>query len=390
MPRTPKPGTSLPGARNEKTRKPKARIWEPTPVETEPPDDLYGRGRTDRVFRFMDALYHGVYKATARFSRPFGPPEPRDNRFTVTVEEVRREAEGVVSLRLARPGGYPFPAWTPGSHLDVTLPSGLRRQYSLNGDPDDRYYARIAVRLISETGGSGEVHRTRPGTELSVSLPHNAFPLVPDVPVLFVAGSIGITPILPMARQCERIGADWRLVYTGRTRASLPFVEELTAKYGTEKVRVRTDDEDGRPDVSALLHTAPEGGAVYLCGPPPMLDAAYRAFDDCPARRIHTERFSPPPITDGRPFEVQVGRDGPVLPVPADRTALDVLTDHDPHTPYSCRQGFCGTCKVRVLAGEADHRDGRLTDAEKDDGDMLVCVSRASGRLVVEPKGGRA
>jgi ferredoxin-NADP reductase len=203
--------------------------------------------------------------------------------------------------------------------------------------------------------------------------------------VLLIAGGIGVTPILPMVREAAWRGLDWTFLHTGRTRASLPFAEEtaLLARRHPGRVEVLADDEDGVPDAAALLARAPRGAAVYCCGPAPMLDALRRAFPESPAGALHFERFTTAPIVDGKPFTLRL-RDGRELPVPADRSALDVLRDADPTTAYSCKQGFCGVCRLRVRSGTVDHRDHRLTDDQRAAGDMLVCVSRADDGACLE------
>jgi ferredoxin len=150
-------------------------------------------------------------------------------------------------------------------------------------------------------------------------------------------------------------------------------------------VQIRPDDEFGILDGTHLLAGAPQRGAVYCCGPTPMLDGVRTGFHTCPAQALHFERFAPPPVVGGTPFEIQLGRNGQVLTVPADRTALDVLREARPAVAYSCRQGYCGTCRLRVLDGVVEHRDRRLTDRQRADGEILVCVSRAeSTRLILD------
>ncbi|HVV11727.1 PDR/VanB family oxidoreductase [Amycolatopsis sp.] len=290
-------------------------------------------------------------------------PVNRDLR--LRVAKVRREAEDVVSLRLTN--GSPLPAWRPGAHLDLHLSSGLRRQYSLCGDPADRFSYRIAVRRIG--AGSAEVHSLAEGDEVIVRGPRNAFPYAPANRSLFIAGGIGITPILPMVRAAT---GNWRLIYCGRSRESLPFLDEI-ARLDPARVRIRTDDVDGVPDVTDLLGGF--DGSVYLCGPAPMLDGIRRTHQG----PLHFERFAPPPVVDGRPFEVELSRSGDVLPVPADASALSVIQARLPGVSYSCRQGFCGTCRVRVLGGEVEHRGGATFGHTEDS--MLICVSRGCGRI---------
>lgn len=321
------------------------------------PRDLRGRDRPDRalvVLRALAAAYRTIGRSPGR------EPVPVDRTLRLAVVERAVVATDVVALRLAAPDGRPLPAWQPGCHLDVGLPSGRSRQYSLTGDPDDRRCYRIAVRRLPGGAGSAEAHALPVGAPVAVRGPRNAFPFVPRPRTLFVAGGIGITPIAPMVRAAARRGVDWHLLYTGRTRASMPFLDSLGE---SARITVRPDDEHGGPP-SDLLARAPSGGAVYACGPPPMLDAVRAAFPGSGAAALHTERFSPPPVRGGRPFQVLLSRSGAVLDVPADRTVLDVVREVRPDVAYSCRQGFCGTCRV---------------------GTVLLCTDRATGdRLVLD------
>ncbi|WP_405145304.1 PDR/VanB family oxidoreductase [Nocardia salmonicida] len=316
-----------------------------------------------------------VYKKV--FTQPtLSPPRPvRHNGFDldVRVEAVHAEAADVVSLTLAGVEGGSLPSWRPGSHIDVFLASGRQRQYSLCGDPRDRHRYRIAVRRLDDgDGGSREMHALRSGDRLRIRGPRNAFTFVETAPsYLFIAGGIGITPILPMARAA---GARGRLVYLGRSRATMPFLGELPA--GTD---VRPDDEFGTPDLPALLATAAGGAAVYVCGPAPVLDAAQRSlFALNPTASLHTELFSARPVTDGEEFDVTLARSGETLRVGSTETALDAIRRARPDVAYSCRQGFCGSCKTKVVAGEIDHRDRLLPAGERAD-QMLTCVSRSAG-----------
>ena len=334
-----------------------------------PPPDLYGRARPDRLFRALVPVVAAYRGLSARGARGQPPVRAVERDIAVEVRAVVAEADGVVGLVLADPAGAPLPAWRPGCHVDVLLPSGTLRQYSLCGDPRDRHSYRIAVRLLGE--GSAEVHRLTVGARLVLRGPRNAFPFVDTGPCVFIAGGIGITPILPMARAAR----DWRMVYTGRTRAAMPFLDELAA-LGADRVTVLADDEHGRPAADALLAGAPDGAALYCCGPAPMVELVKAAWSG----PLHVERFSPPPVVDGRPFELQLGRGGPVVPVAAEETALTALRRARPDIAYSCRQGFCGTCRVPVLSGSVEHRGRRPSEEDS----MLVCVSRADGRVVLD------
>ncbi|MGF1432286.1 PDR/VanB family oxidoreductase [Kitasatospora sp. LaBMicrA B282] len=352
-----------------------------------PPPDLYGRPRLDRFMHAITA-FSDVY--TPAMGRPLlrrNPrlPAPRARApLTLVVTGHRAVAEDVVELRLADPSGDRLPAWQPGAHLRLTLPSGKERHYSLCGDPADRGAYRIAVRRIADGGGgSREIHDDlHLGMRLTVRGPRNGFAFCGEPTLLLVAGGIGITPLLPIAREAQRRGLDWQLVHAGRTAASLPFTEELRA-LDPARVRFVTDRV---PTGAELLAGARPGTAVYCCGPAPMLAAVQDAFADSPARALHFERFTAAPILDGRPFALQLGTDGERVEVPADRSALDVLREARPDLAYSCQQGFCGTCRVQVLAGTPEHRDRRLTAEERASGALLPCVSRAAegATLVLE------
>ncbi|MFF9842335.1 PDR/VanB family oxidoreductase [Streptomyces sp. NPDC020422] len=299
----------------------------------------------------------------------------------VLVAQRSEPAAGVVQLRLEGAG---LPAWQPGAHIDVVLPSGAVRQYSLCGDPADRDAYTIATRLIEEErggrGGSREVHeQLHVGTEIEIRGPRNRFPLTPAPSYVFVAGGIGITPILPMVRAAEAAGADWRLLYCGRHRATMPYVHEVE-KLGRGRTTVVTEHETGgRPDLS-FLGELPAETAVYCCGPEGLMDAVGAALPE--GRVPALERFSAAPTEGGEPFEVELRRSGRTLTVAADQSVLAAVREAVPGVLYSCRQGFCGTCRQRVLAGEVDHRDELLTDEERADS-MLICVSRCAGEKLV-------
>ncbi|MGW4843612.1 ferredoxin reductase [Nocardia brasiliensis] len=228
------------------------------------------------------------------------PQSLRRNGFEVVVDRIEPEADGVVSLYLRDPDGDALPAWTPGAHIELCLPSGRLRQYSLTNDPAERGYYRIAVRYLEHgNGGSREVHeRLRVGDRLPIRGPRNAFPLLAAARYLFVAGGIGITPILPMVVAAERAGTAWRLMYFGRSRARMPFLCELARLTGGDVV-VRPDDEFGLPDPRMIFAQTPTGAAVYVCGPPVLAEAGREllALHD-PTASLHTERFAPAPMRD--------------------------------------------------------------------------------------------
>lgn len=350
-----------------------------------PPPDVHGRDRPDRFMRGLAALM-SVYSKLIALDRPRPPVQAVDRDLRLAVDDARAEADDVRSLRLVPVDGSALPAWSPGSHIDVVLPSGRQRQYSLCGDPADRGSYRIAVRRIADGGGgSREVHDELDiGSRITARGPRNAFPFIRAQRYLFIAGGIGITAILPMVRAAAAAGTDWRFVYCGRSRESMPFLDEI-ARLAPERVSIRPDTEYGLPVSSGeLLEQAPQDATVYCCGPIPMITGVRMDLAISRAAELHSERFSAPPIVDGKPFELHLSRTGRTLRVPADRTALEVVQQVLPDVAYSCRQGFCGTCKVGLLGGTADHRDHVLTDDERADS-MTICVSRAErGPLVLD------
>lgn len=310
------------------------------------------------------------------------------------VEQVQREADGVVSLRLVHPDGKPLPEWSPGAHVDLVLPSGLVRQYSLCGDPGDLSGYRIGVlREADGRGGSQEIHDTAlTGRELGVRGPRNHFPLVEAPRYLFLAGGIGITPILAMARDASRRGVPWRLVYGGRTRATMAFLDELRALPGAQ-VELVPQDDCGLLPLERVLDSVEGDTAVYCCGPEPMIRAVEEACGRrLPTGALHVERFSassaPPPLVPeaAATFEVELASSAVVLTVPPDRTVLDVVREVLPTVPYSCEEGFCGACETAVLDGVPEHHDTILTDSERtSNATMMICVGRASSpRLVLD------
>lgn len=363
------------------------------PVPTELPPDLFRKSGHDRTTQLISMVAGARLRWSALINRRASAGAVDDHRMRLRIVERRVEAHDndVVSLLLAAPDGRALPSWRPGAHLDLELPSGRLRQYSLCGDPADRQHYRIAVRRIPEgLGGSTEVHDTlHRGVDLTVRGPRNAFPFVPPgygssaTRVHFVAGGIGITPILPMVRLAHRFGLEWTMVYTGRTRDALPFLAELES-FG-DRVTVRTDDDFGLPGAADLLPDVGTGAAIYCCGPVPMTATVAAAVRELPDVELHSERFSPAPVVDGTPFRVELAQTGEVLDIPADRPILDEVLRARPDIAYSCRQGFCRTCKVRVLDGDADHRDTVLTPEERAAGELLICVSRCAGdRLVLD------
>jgi ferredoxin-NADP reductase len=341
------------------------------------------------VLKAMGQLARGYSRlfTESRIADRMSPARPvrragYDARLEVVA--VERVAHDVVSLTLSRPDRTPLPRWTPGAHIDVFTPAGRQRHYSLIGDRFDPVHYRIAVRQVPDGLGSAELHRVRVGETLRVRGPRNAFSLAPADEYVFIAGGIGITPILPMVREVASGPSPWRLVYTGRSRSSMPFIDELT-ELGHDGVLIRPDDQYGTPDLAELCAAASTRAAFYVCGPPAMIerarDAATAAAEAGSTAEFHSERFSAAPIVDGRAFTVQLTESDLTVDVAADESALAAIRRVKPDVQYSCQQGFCGACRVRLVDGVVEHRDRVLTPDQHGDS-MMICVSRAQSASI--------
>lgn len=309
------------------------------------------------------------------------------DQLRLIVQRRFREADGVISLELADVEGSELPSWSPGAHVDLCLPD-FTRQYSLCGDPADRNHYRLGVLLEpAGRGGSRFVHDSlNTGCTVDARAPRNHFRYMPAPEYLFIAGGIGITPLLPMIAQAEAEDRPWRLVYGGRTRRTMAFLGELAA-YG-DKVQVVPQDECGLLELAALLAVRGERH-VYCCGPEPLLAAVERLCADWPAGRLHVERFTAK-VADGEDeqtaFEVECAESGAIVTVLPGQSMLDALLAAGIDLNYDCREGTCGTCELDLLEGVADHRDAVLSAEERDAGELIFpCVSRArSPRLVID------
>lgn len=307
----------------------------------------------------------------------------------LVVDRTAREADDIISIVLRDPGGGELPSWEPGAHIDLTLPSGLSRQYSLCGNVDETDRYEIAVlREANGRGGSREVHEAaRPGQRFVVRAPRNNFRFDGAPDYLFLAGGVGITPLLPMVAAAEQAGASWKLVYGGRSRSSMAFADRL-APHGRNVVLL-PEDECGRPDFEALLKETTVATLVYACGPAGMLAAVAEGYAAHPvAAALRVERFAAdgPVDVTGEAFEVELARTGETVSVPPHRSILEAVRDVLPNVPYSCEEGYCGECETPVLAGVPEHRDTYLTDEEREAGEtMMICVGRCRGtRLVLD------
>jgi ferredoxin-NADP reductase len=304
----------------------------------------------------------------------------------VRTRQLRLEADGVVSVQLTDPTGAELPPWQPGAHLTVELPTGLNRQYSLCGSTKDSHTYRIGVlRHPRSRGGSEYVHSfLRPGQQVRISTPLNNFPLVAAQRYLFIAGGIGITPILPMITKVAAAGLPWQLEYCGRSSTSLAFLDEIPVHSG--QVRTYLRDCGERLKLQDLLTEPQLKTAVYACGPESLLAGIEEAMVAWPGDALHVERFAAraKPTLPDTEFEVECVRSNRTLTIPVGRSVLTVLEENGLPVEGSCREGVCGTCQTRVLAGRPDHRDDILTDTERETGDrMYICVSRCAGKRLV-------
>lgn len=311
------------------------------------------------------------------------------NTLNLQVTQKQHEADEVVSLRLRCADAAALPAWSPGAHIEVELgPERLRRHYSLCGDPDEKEWRIAVLREPLGRGGSAHVHDVlAPGDTVHAWGPMNDFALVEAERYVFVAGGIGITPILPMARHTLTAGRPTVVAYGGRRRSRMAFLQEVEAlaDLGAE-LHISPEDETGLLDLAAYLAVPDDAAVVYCCGPLPLLEAVERQCARWPAGSLHRESFtgSVEPHASEAAFEVELARSGRRLRVAADRTLLETLEDAGFDHPHSCRAGICGTCLVGVLDGEPEHFDDILTDEERASGTvMLPCVSRSRSPVLV-------
>ena len=310
---------------------------------------------------------------------------PNEAEILMRVDHRRSVADNVLALTIVPVANPALPRWAPGAHIDLMLPCGLTRQYSLCGDPADRERWTVAVlREPSGRGGSRFVHdRLVVDATVSVRGPRNRFPLVNAESYVLIAGGVGITPILPMARELAAAGADWHLHYGGNRRSSMAFRAELE-HVDAQRVRIYPEDEVGLIDLEPLLSSSAAATAVYCCGPAPLIDAVAAHCSNRPDA-LHVESFVPrdpgESADDVRSFEVKLARSGVTVSVPPHASILDAVEAAGIPVRSSCREGICGTCETTVLAGEVDHRDSLLTPAEREaNATMFICVSRARTR----------
>lgn len=305
------------------------------------------------------------------------------------VAEKRRLAEGIWLFDLVHPEGNDLPPFTAGGHIPVRTPSGAMRHYSLSNNPSERHRYQIAVKHEpnSRGGSRSMVEDTAVGVLLSVDEPGNDFPLGDAPDYLLIAGGIGITPILAMARQLTDQGKSFHLVYCSRSADQAGFLDVLNSDAVNGKITIHHDggDPDAVYDFWDLLET-PSKTHVYCCGPKPLMEEILGMTGHWPESAIHFEDFSPVERTraEDKAFSVTLAKSGQTVDVAADQTILEALREAGFKTVSSCESGTCGTCKTGLLEGQADHRDMVLMDEEKS-GQIMICVSRSTdGDLVLD------
>jgi len=313
-------------------------------------------------------------------------------QIAVKVLRRKQEALDIASFELARPDGSALPAFSAGSHIDVQVPGGHTRQYSLCNDAAENHRYRIAVlRDAASRGGSAGMHdAVAEGGTLLISEPRNHFPLVHAERTLLFAGGIGVTPLLAMAQRLATLGADFALHYCTRSPERTAFRDEIAASAYAQRVQFHFDDGDAaqKLDLEQALGRPAPGTHVYVCGPAGFIDFVLKTAERLGWARdqVHTEYFgaAPQDTAGDRPFQVKIASSGAVYDVPADQTVVHALQAHGIEILTSCEQGVCGTCITRVLQGECDHRDLYFTDEEKAKNDQFTpCCSRAKGALLV-------
>jgi tetrachlorobenzoquinone reductase len=310
-------------------------------------------------------------------------------KLTVQVADVRAEALDVMKLELRAPGGGQLPPFEPGAHLDLHLPNGLVRQYSLTNDWRERDRYVIAVSRVADSrGGSSFVHSgVRAGAQLIIGAPLNTFALDPRAErFLFIAGGIGVTPIVAMIRWCAANAKPWRLIYAARSRQRAAFYEELGALAGAS-AQFHFDDECGQVlDVAEAVAGWQAGEWIYCCGPAPLMDSVKALTSHLPAGTVRFEWFTTPETDEpqqAHAFRVRLERSGVEFDIPEHKSILEVLEENGIDHPFSCREGLCGTCLTNVLSGEPDHRDYVLSDEERASGKLMtICCSRSKSPLL--------
>lgn len=313
-----------------------------------------------------------------------------DTQMPLRIARITDAAEGIRSFELVHPDGSELPPFTPGSHVKVQVPNGLVRKYSLCNDPAERH--RYVITVKRDPGGQGGsvslCNDSREGDSIPTSLPENAFPLVADAKrYVFIAGGIGITPILSMIRSFGELPpAPWKLYYLTRSPESTAFLQELEAPDYRGKVVIHHDEGDpgNAFDLWPVLERPTPGTHVYCCGPKPLMEAVRDMAGHWSAKSLHFESFNEGGEVrpDDKPFTVVLAGSSQRFEVPVGKSILGVLREHGCNAPASCESGTCGTCRTKLVGGEADHRDMVLMPEEMQS-QIMICVSRAKGDELV-------
>lgn len=308
----------------------------------------------------------------------------------VVLSSITRAAQDVNIYTFQALDGASLPAASAGAHVDVMLPNSLTRQYSLLEAAYDAQVYTIAVKKDPNSrGGSRYLHEmARVGMRMTISAPRNNFPLIEDAPhSVLIAGGIGVTPILCMARRLHDLGRSMSVYYSSRTQAAAAFRDDLIQLSANTVVHIDDEQKGVSLDLADIIAAAPEGSHIYCCGPAPMLEAFKRAGSALPSARIHVEYFANA-VADGQgnSFTVRLARTGIDLEVTPDTSILKAVLAAGVNVPHSCEQGVCGACETKVLGGRPDHRDQILTQTERDASkSMMICCSRSlSDRLALD------
>lgn len=312
--------------------------------------------------------------------------DPATDRLAVNVVARRSLAPGIAEFTLAPTAGGALPDFSPGAHITVETPSGAMRRYSLVNDGASPEAYVIAVKREPESrGGSASMHdEAQIGSALSIIPPENDFELVAAPRHLLIAGGIGVTPILAMARKLSAEGKPFRMIYCTRSAEDAAYLEDVRS-LGSAIIHHDAGDRGKAYDFwDHFAEPGPEH--VYCCGPAGLMEEIKAVSGHWPEGRIHFEDFKPVEIVrpDDAAFKVTLAKTGRTIEVPADRSILEALRDAGERTASSCESGTCGTCKCTLVEGDVDHRDMVLMDEEKRNR-IMICVSRArAGDLVID------
>ncbi len=309
--------------------------------------------------------------------------------FKSSVTDIKELTPRISQITLTSADGTTLPVWQAGAHIECDVPDGTRA-YSLITREDPQTYVIAVQRENEGQGGSAYMHSLQKGSEISFCAPKNDFPMDPIAPAVLLAGGIGVTPLVSMAKELRAQNRPVSMIYAGRSEPEMAYTETLQTTLGAQ-LRLHFDDQHGRLDINEVVNALGPEAHLYVCGPRPMLDATREATATAGISqdRVHFEVFEAASTRTGdTPFEVQIN-DGSVFTIPVGKTIIDVLEENDIDVMYDCQRGDCGICQCDVLEGKPDHRDVVLSDAERAAGDVMqICVSRAkSARLVLDIEG---